>query len=215
MNFLFTLEGIIMIKRIIFDIDNTLLDTNKDAIDSYQEYFNKYHINYSAKDLYDLIEMYDRNNGSYNKQDLEKFIANHSNITIDLNKLLKVYSVNSTLLSKDIPNTLNYLSKKYDLVCLTAWYEDSQASRLKKAHLLKYFNKIYGFETAGVKPDKKAFITALNGYLPNECLMVGDSINSDIKVASELGMNVYYLNKNNTKVNYPQIKKISELKVRL
>ena len=49
---------------------------------------------------------------------------------------------------------------------------------------------------------------------PEECVMIGDNLEVDIKVPYEIGMNVYHLNKFGT-TNYPTIRKIEDLKERL
>ena len=37
--------------------------------------------------------------------------------------------------------TLEELSKKYEMVCLTDWYKEQQIKRLKKTNILKYFHE--------------------------------------------------------------------------
>ena len=49
---------------------------------------------------------------------------------------------------------------------------------------------------------------------PEECVMIGDNLEVDIKVPYEIGMKVYHLNKCGT-TKYPTIRKIEELKEKL
>ena len=60
-----------MIKRIIFDIDNTLIDF-PDYIDGYQSVLDKYHVNKKAIDLYNAIGVYEEcgKYQLYNKEEL-------------------------------------------------------------------------------------------------------------------------------------------------
>ena len=61
-----------------------------------------------------------------------------------------------------------------------------------------------------MKPIKMSFLSAIGDNNVNECLMIGDNFDADIKVPLEIGMNVYHLT--NKECNYPSIKKISDLK---
>ena len=194
-----------MIKRIIFDIDNTLLDTNKDCLDAYTDYFKD---NIKAKDLYELLEIYESNNGNYNKVDLENYLKSNFDKDFDLAKMLDNYGSYGTLLNSNVKIILEYLSKKYELVALTNWYVEPQKKRLEKAKILKYFKHIYGFEDGCFKPDKKTFFKACDGYKVSDCLMVGDSIKNDIEVPYELGINVIYIGDT---LKYPHISNIIEL----
>src|SRR5574344_2259527 len=111
-----------MIKRIIFDIDNTLLDTTKDCLTTYQNYFSKYNMKLNPKSLYNLIDQYEKEGHQYLKSDLENYINNHLNISMNLEDILNMYSKHATILDSNIPNTLAYLSQKYELVALSNWY---------------------------------------------------------------------------------------------
>ncbi len=204
-----------MIKRIIFDIDNTLLDTTKDCLDTYKEYFGHTDINITAQEFYDLIEEY---HGNYDKDDISNFIKEklgHDFTKDDFLSILSLYSNHATILNPNINNILDYLSKKYDLVCLTAWYTKIQESRLQTANLLRFFNKVYGFENAGIKPSKDSFIKACENYDMDECLVIGDSINSDIIVPHDLGIKTILLNSSNIETDYDNIKSLDELVGRL
>src|SRR5574344_255154 len=129
-----------MIKRIIFDVDNTLLDTNKDCIDAYKYYFKDSNI--KPINLYNLIDKYESNGGNYNHDDLEQYIRNNLDSNFNLNRMLSIYGNYGTLLNSNIINTLEYLSKKYELVILSNWYIDSQRNRLSKSGILKYFKDV-------------------------------------------------------------------------
>ena len=52
---------------------------------------------------------------------------------------------------------------------------------LKKSNISKYFKEIYGLED-GIKPNELVFKKSCGKYKYNECLIIGDSINSDILV---------------------------------
>ena len=200
-----------MIKRIIFDIDNTLLDTYKDCIDTYKKYIEYNKLSINAKDIYNIFEEYEVSNGNYIKEDLSIFLSKNIKVDkIDINNLLDLYSNHSTLINNNTINILEYLSKKYEIVALTNWYKDIQYKRLEKVGINKYFKEIYGIEDAK-KPNPEAFKKAIGNNLYNECVMIGDSLKSDIEVPKELGMKTIYYNKNCKNNNENEINNLNEL----
>ena len=182
-----------MIKRIIFDVDLTLLNTTKDCYDSYYEYFKN---DNKSREFYSTLEKYDELDMDYDKNHMLKFINDNLklNLSLDnLNDIFNIYRKHGTLMDDEIPYYLDKLSKRYELVALTKWYRDDQVARLENAGIYKYFKEVYAIENAGIKPDKKAFLSACDNLAPCECLMVGDSIRSDMEVASSLGIHTLLL----------------------
>ena len=204
-----------MIKKIIFDIDNTLIDF-PDYIDGYQSVLDKYHVNKKAIDLYNAIGVYEEcgKYQLYNKEELLKVINHELNTNLDNNFLddyFNMYNKLITPVSDSVKDTLEYLSKKYELVTLSNWFTFSQKSRLKIAGIDKYFSNIYGTDIVPMKPKKEAFISVIGDKKIEECLMVGDNIAMDIEVPYKMGMNVYYLSKGKDSI-YQSIEKIEDLK---
>ena len=205
-----------MIKRIIFDIDNTLIDFPKDYEKYYDLPLKKYNLNISPKDVYMAIGKYEvcGKYKYYNKDELLKVINDelNTNLSIDfMNDFLNMYSTMVGSIDNSIKDTLKYLSSKYELIAYSNWFTDSQVSRMKCACIDKYFTKIYGTDNIPMKPLKEGFDKVCEGLSYDECLMIGDNLEMDIKVPYEMGLNVYYLNKNNN-TKYPSIKNISDLK---
>ena len=204
-----------MIKRIIFDIDNTLIDF-PDYIEGYQKVLDKYHVNKKAIDLYNAIGVYEEcgKYNNYDKDELLKVINQELNTNLDINFLddyFNMYNKLITEVSDSVKDTLDYLSKKYELVTLSNWFTFSQESRLKKVDIDKYFSKIYGTDIVPMKPSKESYLSVIGNNKINECLMIGDNIDMDILVPFNMGMNVYYLSKGKKSI-YPSINKIEDLK---
>lgn len=202
-----------MIKRIIFDIDNTLFDTKKDCLDSYKIFFQRKQLPDYSEFLYQLLQEYD-DCDNYAPRDLTSYIGKNVPFKYtmkDFKEMYQIYEEHATVLEKDIEKTLNKLSQKYELVILTSWYLKDQEARLNKANILKYFRKIYAYDNAGLKPSEKAFKIACGDFKPTECLMVGDSIKNDIIVPLSLGIKTFLYNPKSNKTKYKSIKKISDL----
>ena len=206
-----------MIKKIIFDVDGTLLNTEKDCFDTYNDYFKSKGIN-NYKDytleIFSLIDKFDEITKNYDKNDLVDFVNNNIDIeftSIDFNNIFKLYQEHATLLSEDIIKTLDILSKRFELVTLSKWYVEDQEKRLEKAGVLKYFKKVYGIENAGLKPNKEAYLTACGDCKVSECLMVGDSMKSDIGGARQIGMEAVLIDPTMKNKYKNKIKSILEL----
>lgn len=203
-----------MIKRIIFDVDNTLLDTYKDCINAYAEFLKDYP-NIKPKMFYDVIGEFELKGIGFDKDELSKYISDRLKIYFskeDLNRCLDIYAGYSTLLNDDTSDVLAYLSKKYTLVVLTNWYTDAQKGRLRYHGLDKYFKNIYGCEY-GIKPNKEFFDLARKNDNYDECVMIGDSLTSDINPAKALGMKTIYISKDNenTESTINDIRKLKDI----
>lgn len=208
-----------MIKRIIFDLDGTLIKFPNNMKEEFKKVLDKHNININSKRLYEVIGKYDKS-GNYLYYDMEKlikFVNKKLNLELGIdfwNDFFKMYNKLITPLSKEEIETLEYLNKKYELVVLTNWFTDSQIARLKCAGIYKYFSKVYGGDIVKLKPNKESFISAMEGLKPNECVMVGDNLELDILVPFNMGMEVYYVTKKDN-LNYNTIKKLEDLKERL
>ena len=211
-----------MIKRIIFDIDNTLLDTYKDCLKAYDEYLNQRNIDIPGTILYDVMDVYEDLKRDYSVDDISKYLKNNLTIDFSVNDFLELqdlYGNYATLIDDNIPQVLEKLAKDYELVALSKWYCKPQKERLRTANILKYFDEVYGFENAGIKPSQKSFLIAKGNHSVDECLVIGDSIDADILVPKSLGMDTILINygelSNNDSINkFEEILDVLESKKR-
>lgn len=211
-----------MIKRVIFDQDNTLvswldeiwdtldetfLDLNEllskqdkekiiEAIDTYEQFYSKY----DKKDMY-----------SYINQKLDKILPSNW-IDIWLDKL----SNRNTILEPNTKEILAYLKGKYELVVLTNWFSYSQKNILKNSQILDYFDDIISTDEVLNKPNKEAFLKACGNHKVEECIMIGDNFNTDIIGAYDAGMEAIWYNRKHkqqiTKIKVQEIDNLIELK---
>ena len=209
-----------MIKRIIFDLDNTLIEWKDEYWDGVEEALKSENIKYTKQDIKDIenaIDRYETEYNTYTKENMLEWINKSVNIKVNMGFLEKCLEHFSNCapnkMNKEIYETLEYLSEKYELVVLTNWFKDPQVKRLKIANILKYFSKVYEPETFLIKPNKEAFMKACQNK-PEEAVMVGDTLKVDIEGAINAGLKAIYINKNAEKgsKDYITINEFSELK---
>ena len=98
-----------------------------------------------------------------------------------------------------VENTLEALrSKGYRLFAASNSFGHLQRRRLQRADILHYFEDTYISMDIGYdKPDKRFYLEALKraDLQPNEVLMVGDSMTTDILGAKAVGIDTCFFNR--------------------
>lgn len=190
-----------MIKRVIFDLDNTLIEWKEEYWNSIERALITNNIKYTENDIQDIKDGFDnfeRKYDKYIKESLLECINKYTKLNLNINFLesaLEEFSkCTPQTLDEEIIETLEYLYKKYELVILTNWFKEPQEKRLEAVNIRKYFKQIYTPQEFNMKPNKEAFLIASENKV-DECIMVGDSLNSDIKGALNVGMKAIYLSK--------------------
>ena len=207
-----------MIKRVIFDIDNTLIMWDDKYYDTFDELLKYYNIKDNIKaDLIRAVDDYENKYDIYNMKYMKNLMEEYTNI-----KLPNYFVLKWTILLEDcIPNNidkelieiLEYLSNKYELIALTNWFLDEQVSRLKNYGILKYFKEVIATEKIKNKPNKEAYIESAKPYKLEECIMIGDSITKDVEEPIKYGMDaILYDYKDEYKGNLKKVKKLIDLK---
>ena len=106
------------------------------------------------------------------------------------------------------------LSSKYSLTIATNWFYSQQIRKLERLEILPYFDEIVTADKFKKKPYLEMYKYLLNGYQKNEVIVVGDSFETDIRPAINLGMNGYLINNDNTynnSINYSNCTTISSI----
>lgn len=207
-----------MIKKIIFDLDNTLLFLSDEWEENFKRFIDKYNLNISANDLFLCIGNFERNmkNIVVSKQKLSEYVSNDLFIDFTTNMILELLEIydNTSLLNTDtIYDILNYLSEKYELIAYTNWFTDDQIKRLKKYDLDKFFTKVYGWDILPKKPSKEGLSEIIKNDDIENYFFIGDSIELDIEVPYSMGITTIFYNRKNIKQDkYKEIFKIEELK---
>ena len=197
-----------MIKRILFDQDNTLIKWKDEYRTLSMNEAGIYDLNLIKK-VDEAIPIYEESVDYIKVDELINHLSKlgltyeqaYNNINNDKNRYEKA--------SKELIELLEYLSSKYELVVVTNWFLDIQRKRLENSGILKYFKKIYSSDYYKSKPNKEIFVAAMGDYKPSECIMLGDSITKDVKPAIELGMDAYLVGEDK---NYKCLKSVLKLK---
>ncbi len=94
---------------------------------------------------------------------------------------------------------LKYLHGKYKLYVASNAPNEQQRKRLLKASMLEYFESIFASESLGVsKPQKEFFrlcLEGMGGALTEETAIIGDSLSSDIKGGADSGLFTCWFNR--------------------
>jgi putative hydrolase of the HAD superfamily len=204
-----------MIKRLIFDLDNTLImwrDSYKSAI---KNTIQKYDLDIDYLLVDEVIESYEKYYNYYSKEHMLELINHKFDLKLDISFLEDwlIELGKMADIEDDIIETLEYLSSKYELVVLTNWFKDSQLKRLEKVGIDKYFKEIYGGDKY-IKPSLESYKIAMGNKNPNECIMIGDNYITDIEGAINAGLQAIMITSKDFTSNdfYKVIHNINELK---
>ena len=205
-----------MIKKIIFDLDDTLIPWRKRYYLSLKKIAKKHKVNLRTKDyakVADSIDIYEKQYPNFSRENVKVIVSGISGIKITddlLDALIDwVSACTPKRKNKRLMSTLDYLSKKYELVVLTNFFTIAQERRLERYGIRKYFKEVYGADDHS-KPNKEAYLMAANKTPLSECLFVGDNLLNDYDKPIELGMEAIWLTKKKT--NKRSIKNINDLR---
>lgn len=194
-----------MIKRVIFDIDNTLMPWRDEYFNEIFEVLKELKIECSNDDFNKIkkaMSEYENVYYSFNKENMINYINEYTGKRYPKEFMDKIIEKLANCVPEKIEDsilvTLEELNKKYEMVCLTDWFKNQQIKRLEKTNILKYFQEIYAAENIKRKPFKEAFMQAIGENKPEECIMIGDSFARDIEGALKAGLQAIYYNSKET-----------------
>lgn len=185
-----------MIKRLIFDVDGTLI-VGTDFTPYVEKALRKHKI-YSPQNVdkvFQALHTYESKYDNYNEEDFINYLESFLEINIDRNFLSTFfYELKNCVPSRNqkLIETISNLSKKYELVLLTNFFGASQLNRLNTMKIGKYFKEVHGEKK--IKPNPESYLCACGNHKPEECVMIGDSLEKDIKGAKDVGIHTVYIN---------------------
>ena len=203
-------------RHIFFDLDHTIWDFDKNAEEALHELYGIYGLKDLGLHSADLfIETYKRNNhrlwaeyhvGKISKTELRE--ARFKKTFLDLGLHPEVIPAGfeddyvklcptKTNLFPHAHETLQYLQSKYTLHLISNGFRESQDVKISGTNIGGYFQHVIISEVIGVnKPDKAIFQHALDlaGATKSKSLMIGDSVEADVRGALDFGMDAIYFN---------------------
>lgn len=205
-----------MLRHIFFDLDHTIWDFDKNAEETLHELYNTYSLaSLGISCPYTFIETYTRNNhslwadyhlGKITKEHLRttRFSTTFIELGLPAESIPPAFEEDyvricptKTNLFPQAHETLNYLQKKYKLHLISNGFKESTELKIQVNDLAQYFENIVISEVIGInKPDRAIFEFALNAAQAKkeECIMIGDSLEADIRGAMNFGMDAIYFN---------------------
>jgi len=182
-----------MIKILIFDLWGTIIENG--VYSPIKQVKNILRINMPFEEYVVRFEKVLMLNNYSDLYEGFKLVCKEFNIRDNpyiLNKLVGIWNKN-WLLAKPYNNaleTVQTLKEKYKTVLIVN-ADKSINSLIEKYSLEKYFDKIYlSYQTKFLKVNPESFKLIIKDFnvKPEECVMIGDSIDSDMKTPSALGM---------------------------
>lgn len=196
------------IRTIIWDLDETVWFYNENEAQVLCEKLNIDEVESFKKQYYETL-------GSLNKhfkdvivtyEGMQQFISENMPI-------LRLYGISDgeflettrdqkkkfITLNHEAVEIMKYFYKKgLKNISITDWFREHQEHALKTLNLHSYIQKIYGCDNDYLKcSTKKAEIISKEVIMqkPEEFLMIGDSLSSDIFFANELGIKSIWYNR--------------------
>lgn len=194
------------IKAVIFDLDNTIVDRTRTFRGFVKTFIDTYfgHLE-ETQTLFDRIIDLDQD-GYKNKKQLFSELLDELQWKEKprIEELLDFYAthyVENAVLMDQAREVLGDLRKKYKTGLITNGLTAIQYGKIDHLGIRNEFDLILVSEEAGVKkPDPRIFQMALDhfGFLPQECIYIGDHPVNDIEGAARVGMKTIWM-----KVNQP------------
>jgi len=219
----------ILVKDVFFDLDHTLWDFDKNSMLAFKRVFKKFKINIEFDAF---LKIYEPINVEYWKKYREDKVSkenlrrgrlidsfNFFDLIYTTEKIDKIADAyiqelpNDNHLFEGALEILDYLTLKYKLHIITNGFEEVQYKKLKNSGIVHYFSTVTTSEEVGVKkPNSKVFLTALKkaNSIPEESVMIGDSLEADILGANNIGMQTIFYNYRNESIS-KEIKSIDSL----
>lgn len=211
-----------MIKRIIFDIDNTLIKWENSYYKKLGQVFEELQMRYTKTDIENVIhaiDEYEKTETYFQKGAMHRIIEEKMQKEIPANFVDTMLAYFSNCVPEKLPEevteTLEYLNSKYELVTLSNWFEETQNIRLEKVGIRKYFKECFACEKIKMKPNKESYETAIGPHKPEECIMIGDNIVTDVEGALNCNLQSIYYNPKGFKSKYNSIRAMNELRILL
>lgn len=222
-----------MIKAVLLDVDNTLLDFNLSAKETIKSAFAELGLIYTEA-VFDVFLRFNNmlwgkiENKEITREELHRIrwglIFEHMKIEADGAKMERLFLDN--LENYAIPvegalDTVKYLSERYRVYTASNAPYAQQVKRLTLSGIMPYVKGILNFESQGIhKPQKQFFKECLKAMFPakkEEVVLIGDSLSADMKGGKGVGFTTVWFNYDRAEIPLPDIcdytvKSLAEIK---
>lgn len=215
-------------KKLLFDLDNTLVDDDKNRSYAIKQILTERKENTTNKRIEDFIKLdnqfwNDRLDGKIkepyefksNKKRTEwlraqRFIKYFGNISfeegVEINRRYINYLSKNIIPIKNAHEILSYLyDKQYEIYIITNGPIKAVNNKLNKINSQKYIKYVFTAEEAGhMKPHREffeKFFNKINTYVKDDMLIIGDELEKDIASGIVNGIDSCWLNINKTTNN--------------
>jgi len=222
---------------ILFDLDHTLWDYETNAEETLRDLFARYRMEERGVTSFRFfvetfrrinLELWDRYDRGLIGQDIirnERFHRVFYETGVDDSPTASAFSASYL---KELPlkknllpeamEILAYLHPRYPMTVVTNGFDEIQSTKIESAGITHYFKHVITSQRAGSKkPSPKIFQFALeqSGHSPDNAIMIGDNLQTDIAGAIEAGIDAVFYNPaqqtHRTKVTH-EIRALRELK---
>ncbi len=199
-----------MIEFLFLDLDDTILDFKKAeyiaigktiadfGVEPTDEVRHRYHL--INKWHWEQLEL-----GTMTRAEILvgrfKVLFDELGVQVDAEKVARAYEKNLGTGHWFLPGAeeaVESLSKKYRLFLASNGTASVQKGRMTSANLYRFFEQAFVSQELGHnKPSKEYFGAAfarIPGFDPEKCLMVGDSLTSDILGGKNAGLRTVWIN---------------------
>jgi putative hydrolase of the HAD superfamily len=205
-----------MIRHIFFDLDHTIWDFDRNAEETLRELYDLYQLEKLGLDsCQKFIATYTENNhqlwaayhvGKITKEQLrhQRFNKTFRQLGLKPEHIPEQFEADYVRISPTKTNlflgsekVLGYLQQKYNLHIISNGFKETTLTKMEVSGLNPYFQNVIISEDVGVnKPHKAIFDYALTKAAAekHESIMIGDSLEADIRGAQDYGIKAIYFN---------------------
>jgi putative hydrolase of the HAD superfamily len=205
-----------MIKHIFFDLDHTIWDFDRNAYETLEELYDRYQLqSLGLQSAAEFIDHYTENNhrlwqqyhlGEISKEQLREERFRNTFLQLGVKPELVPHqfeadyvklSPTKTNLFEGAATVLGYLQEKYELHIISNGFKETTLMKMDLSGLNPYFKNVIISEDVGVnKPNSAIFEYALTkaSAIKEESIMIGDSLEADIRGAQAFGMKAIFFN---------------------
>lgn len=203
-------------KHIFFDLDHTIWDFETNSTTALRQIFEEEKLTDRGIPFFDKFhDKYKRindrywaryHNGLVSKEQvrvnrfrdtLQEFKVDDLALAERMAESYVTISPRMTALFPDAMEVLKYLQTKYKLHLITNGFAEVQWVKVENSGLRPFFEHIIISEEVGTqKPNKEIFEIAMQRAtaIPDQCIMIGDNLNTDILGAKNAGIDQVFFN---------------------